>query len=282
MLKDFIAYLESRVGKSPYVWGGQGQAFKSYDELFAFIERHETTATSKVRALAYAKKLQAAGVPIEDIRVFDCSGLGMYWLQNVKKIYGYDMSANSMYGKCTPIKKSQLKVGDWVFRGGSGRKYHIGYVVENRIGTLYVVEAKGRDDGTVKRTINASGSTYWNAFGRPNVFKNEIENGKVVDEEVIGKGFTGAIVEQIQSALIFAGYSLPKYGADGDYGTETETAVKAFQTANGLKVTGVVDAATFGKLLDVMRTKPSGEVAALKNTISTLNSKISAAKSALS
>ena len=37
-------------------------------------------------------------------------------------------------------------------------------------------------------------------------------------------------------------------GVDGDYGADTEKAVKLFQKANGLEATGVYDAATHTKL----------------------------------
>ena len=40
------------------------------------------------------------------------------------------------------------------------------------------------------------------------------------------------------------GYSLPKYGADGSFGAETENAVRAFQLANGLVVDGVAGTKT--------------------------------------
>ncbi len=38
-----------------------------------------------------------------------------------------------------------------------------------------LAEAMGRDNGVVKRALNASGSSYWNAYGRPSYFKAEIE-----------------------------------------------------------------------------------------------------------
>ena len=44
--------------------------------------------------------------------------------------------------------------------------------------------------------------------------------------------------------LIWDAGCLPKYGADGDFGAETEAAVKAFQQAEGLPVTGVYDEKT--------------------------------------
>ena len=55
------------------------------------------------------------------------------------------------------------------------------------------------------------------------------------------KGSKGVAVKALQTALISLGYNLPRYGADGDYGNETETAVKAFQTAHSLPVDGIWD-----------------------------------------
>ena len=52
-----------------------------------------------------------------------------------------------------------------------GRAYHVGIVVDAK---RNVIEAKGRDDGVVKRDIDAQ-TGYWNYFGRPECFKDEIE-----------------------------------------------------------------------------------------------------------
>lgn len=51
----------------------------------------------------------------------------------------------------------------------------------------------------------------------------------------------GLDVKALQQALMAAGFDLPKYGADGDFGNETRAAVRAFQTARGLPVTGQAD-----------------------------------------
>ena len=59
------------------------------------------------------------------------------------------------------------------------------------------------------------------------------------------RGDEGADVKAMQQLLLLwdAG-CLPVYGADGDFGSETEKAVKAFQKAARLPVTGIYDAAT--------------------------------------
>ncbi|MBO5970710.1 MAG: peptidoglycan-binding protein [Clostridia bacterium] len=67
--------------------------------------------------------------------------------------------------------------------------------------------------------------------------------------QVLKKGDRGAEVRQTQRLLIATGYAMPQYGADGDFGSETETAVKKFQADNGLEQNGTVDKATMSKLL---------------------------------
>lgn len=52
----------------------------------------------------------------------------------------------------------------------------------------------------------------------------------------------------IQRRLLSLGYPLPKFGADGHPGAETIAALKAFQNAVGISITGTADAATIGKL----------------------------------
>lgn len=47
-------------------------------------------------------------------------------------------------------------------------------------------------------------------------------------------------VKSLQQALMALGYSLPKYGADGKWGSETLRALKKFQKDNGLKADGIV------------------------------------------
>lgn len=47
-------------------------------------------------------------------------------------------------------------------------------------------------------------------------------------------------VKALQQALMALGYSLPKYGVDGKWGSETLKALKKFQKDNGLKADGIV------------------------------------------
>lgn len=171
-LQQYIDYLFEQVSNhSIYVWGGQGQNHTTITE--AWIRKMETSATNANRAIAYWKKQKAAGYE-KKLRAFDCSGLGMYFLQNLHGMVSGDMNSGTMRSNCTTLARSQLKRGDWVFRKNASGIYHIGYIVDDN---LNVIESMGRDNGVVKRALNASGSSYWNDYGRPKWFKAEIEKG---------------------------------------------------------------------------------------------------------
>lgn len=68
-------------------------------------------------------------------------------------------------------------------------------------------------------------------------------------DRMLEKGAKGDDVKQLQLDLLALGYKLPKYGADGDFGSETLTAVKAFQRAQGLEVDGIVGSETLERLM---------------------------------
>ena len=61
----------------------------------------------------------------------------------------------------------------------------------------------------------------------------------------------GPDVTKVQEALLALGFALPKFGADGDYGSETRQAVREFQIKAGLtraQVDGIVGPVTLGLL----------------------------------
>ena len=54
------------------------------------------------------------------------------------------------------------------------------------------------------------------------------------------KGWTGEEVKRIQRALESKGYSVGNSGVDGDFGKDTDSAVRKFQSDRGLEVDGIV------------------------------------------
>ena len=69
------------------------------------------------------------------------------------------------------------------------------------------------------------------------------------------KGSKGSYVTLLQTLLMNRGYSLPKYGADGDFGNETLAAVKKFQADHELTADGVVGPKTWEALESNVETK---------------------------
>ena len=68
-------------------------------------------------------------------------------------------------------------------------------------------------------------------------------------DRLLKKGMSGSDVRELQQNLLKLGYALPKYGADGGYGTETVEAVKSFQKKSGLEADGVYGSNTHKSLL---------------------------------
>lgn len=228
-LDEFNAYLERQVkDHSIYVFGAQGEGYPTITA--SWIRKMETTERNAERAIAHWKKECALGYE-KVLKAFDCSGLGMYEL-NI--LFGYpDTTADGMFKKyCEQITKAQLKKGDWVFKRNSvGKCTHIGYVVDDK---LNVIEAKGRDDGVVKRPLN---SGAWNCYGRPSCFRDEITNEWIATRPLHYEKPTmkGEDVAELQRHLIERGFSCGKWGDDGSYGQATEKAVRAYQESTHVK-----------------------------------------------
>ncbi len=70
----------------------------------------------------------------------------------------------------------------------------------------------------------------------------------LANKSKLQRGSKGEAVRLVQEALMELGYALPKYGADGSFGGEMESAVKQFQSEEGLGDDGVVGTGTLGRL----------------------------------
>jgi len=205
-LDQFIAWLLSWVNRAIYVWGGQGETITSATQIY----RMETSNFNALRAIALWIKRGRNAV------CFDCSGLLVAKLISMG-LLTYDTTANGLLSRCERILKSQLKRGDWVFRVRDGRAHHIGVVVEVIDGIAYVVESMGRDVGVVKRSINASGTGYWNVYGRPTVFKADIEAVTVSPTPTIDKALFAVKLDQDMYVRSGPGtsYSILEVAKDG-------------------------------------------------------------------
>ena len=218
-VKEFLAYLESHIGDA-YVWGAQGERVDNRADLEKWVRRKETSRREADRALAYIKK--ATKTPLY---AFDCSGLIIHWLRDIKGLIDHDTNAQGLYKQCKQQGKLgawQMQPGDLVFRYSftKGKMGHVGVYVGNGM----VIEAKGRDYGVVNLHLSFGG---WTHQGRhpalaedtaPTVFR------------LTSPMMHGENVKLMQAALNACGYDCGK--ADGICGKATMTAVKAFATAH--------------------------------------------------
>lgn len=152
---DFISYLYKQLGNI-YCWGGNGEDATEYA-----IDAMENSNSNKRRAKAFLAKQQKAGV--QNIKMYDCSGLISRWLQD----HGMAKSkrdCNHLWTMCTKISKTDLRPCDLLFRGTDSDKNHVGVYMGNGM----VIESKGRDDGVVIRPIDISAG-YWQYYGRLNI-----------------------------------------------------------------------------------------------------------------
>lgn len=193
MLDEFIDYLKEMLG-NPYIWGGQHTKL-TVDNFESVIAKKEKDADDRDNLIAFCRAKFDNGVGI--LYGFDCSGLGMYWLQNLKKIYKSDMSANSMMRTCE-LKTDAPEKGWWIFRCNSkGEAVHIAYMISD---TEYI-EAKGRKYGVVAGVFKAKD---WDKWGIPPVFADEIngvaesvddedEGEEPTEEEKVGKKYVKVV-----------------------------------------------------------------------------------------
>lgn len=231
-ITPFVNYLLSHVGDC-YVWGSQGQIVSdmSEAELEAFLERRETSTTNENRARAFIKN--AVKTPLY---AFDCSGLIMYWFQNIKGWSKTDLSAQGLWSGCKErgeLKAStKLQVGDLLFRRNDSKAYHIGVY----IGDNWEIEAKGRDDGVVLQPVNR---TYWTHWGRhPYLLVEDEPTPEPAKAKVITMTsplMRGNDIKALQEALNGLGYDSGE--PDGIAGSKTIAAITEFAKAHVADVT---------------------------------------------
>jgi len=71
-------------------------------------------------------------------------------------------------------------------------------------------------------------------------------------DRTLERGMSGPDVAELQHDLLALGYSFPEYGADGDFGLETERNVKGFQRVSGLEVDGIFGPKSYEALMNTL------------------------------
>lgn len=210
-----------------YIWGKSGQTWT------------QASQDSATREMTVKYGQQWVGK-----RVADCSGLLVFaYRENGGKIYH---GSDTIWHKYTvPETRTalagQIKIryGAAVFQVNEGRRTHIGWY----IGGGMCLEAQGTRTGCVLSPL----ATWDEAAELTDAdYTGEVyEIFDILPLQTLKKGASGELVRYLQTQLIAAGYDVGGKGADGVFGSDTLSAVRAFQSDHGLTPDGVVGKQTW-------------------------------------
>jgi hypothetical protein len=217
--------------------------------------------------------------------VFVDSGfISCFGLENACKMTYQPMGAGSalckqsaQYYKDAGAWSMQPEIGDQVFFYASGDINHTGIVVRVDGGSVHTVEGNSSD--MVAERVYSVNDSKIAGYGRPDW---AVVEGKDIDATpdidvgnkdntryfeltfpYIQRGDMNSFVMTIQRLLIANKISCGIDGADGDFGSMTEQAVKQYQSNVGLSPDGIVGPDTAAKLFGVeLRKAPKPETKA--------------------
>ena len=249
-------FKQALADKWGYIWGTAGETWTAAKQ--ANLEK--TTDADRANSRKYGSKWIGH-------KVADCSGL-FSWA--FKQLGGYMYhGSDTMFRKyCTktgelkngrPAGGGILPVGAAVFTYNNDKKKygHVGLY----IGGGYVIEARGAYYGVVMTKIESRPWTWWGELKNVD-YSNETPAPEPTPEPVkkptIRKGNRNAYVKDMQTMLRDLGYNLGICGVDGDFGTATEAALKAFQKdhdgpdGKALAIDGICGPATWWALQEAL------------------------------
>ena len=269
--EHFVAYCLRMVGH-PYWYGTCG--YKATGSLLSRKTKQYPSHYGSGRTSRYKQDIANKEV------VCDCIGgaKGYAWTgggQAILDAIGTDMSVPSTYGShgCpdkganSMFSYAKSKGMDWgtldtlpdIVGLALHKDGHVGYTV----GDGYAVEWQGFSSGCVKTKIAGRGWTSW--FKLPFIDYNDgtsREENPTLDaplgSRLLKKGMIGTDVKALQELMMQLGYDLPKYGADGKFGSETEAAVLDFQKDQEILQDGKYGSETHAALMDAVADDDEG------------------------
>lgn len=155
---------------------------------------------------------------------------------------------------------SDPEVGDVVlFMKSSGVFGHTGIVYKVDANIFYTIEGNTSsasgviDNGggvAYKQYYRSSAKSAGHRFCRPDysIVTSVNPTNSVVEKDYLSIGDSGDEVKEMQKMLIALGYDCGTYGADGEFGKDTDVALKKFQSDFGLTVDGQYGKKTKKKL----------------------------------
>lgn len=222
----------SLVGQG-YIYGARGQICSK-----AFREQQARQYPEQ------ADKILGTGAKWDGVPVWDCAQL----TREVCKQAGVSLvsGATSQWtktawndrGEIDTIPEHELVLVYRQSSANAAKMQHTGVA----LGDGTCVHARGTAYGVVRQQMHEYAWTHW---ARPEWSAGQAQT---TDRPTVKRGAIGAHVTAMQLLLLDAGYRLRKYGADGDFGAETEEALKAYQLAHGLAADGICGPKTWAQL----------------------------------
>lgn len=255
---DLIAlFKQARAERWGYIWGESGGIW-----------------TQKEQDSATREKTVQYGQQWVGKRVADCSGL-FRWAANELGGYIYHGS-NTMWNTYTdPDMRGdvggimEIFPGTAVYQNTNGKRTHVGlYVGEGKYGVDTVIEAQGTRTGVVESKLSAWdewGELLVKIGGKMYVLDYDIPANVIdIPPRTMRKGDSGEDVKELQEALVREGYDVGKKKdgtplIDGKYGSETLSAVRAFQYDHGLKADGIAGPLTLNALRQTEDDEPDDD-----------------------
>lgn len=249
----FAAFVKQRAEKHDgYIMCAIGQDPRKLHRWYfdQYKDRAAYSAAQEAKALHWKAHAE---------RVWDCQGLADGYVTEMTGT-AVNVRARNNYADWCSIKGSGAIPAERRVPGAavfmhSTYVHHVGYLIEpvdpaDRSGDWYVGEARGVMFGVV---ITRLSQRAWNRWGWMTKYFDysmfdEIPETPEYGQRNLKRGMHGSDVAALQRDLIALGYSCGKWGADGDFGRSTRSALKAFQHDNGLDADGIAGPKTFAKL----------------------------------
>lgn len=227
-----------------YIWGKSGQVWTQANQA----------AATRAMTVKYGSKW------IGKI-VADCSGLFVWAFKKLGfKIYHGSNTIFNKYCSTTGPLAGEVRIrrGTAVFQNTNGKRGHIGLYV----GGGMCVEEHGTQAGIIKSPLST-----WDEWGelKDVDYTDEIwETFDIIPADTISKGAKGELVKWLQRGLVEAGYDVGKEKdgsplIDGIYGTDTVSAVRAFQSDKGLAPDGKAGKKTMAAIKAILEDDEDGE-----------------------
>ena len=243
----------------PYIFGDRGEYCTPSRRQSVFNSHPEQTGLiDKCQVLNSKKKADCSGCQWypggKKVRSYDCRGF-TYWI--LLQVFGWKLQGAG----CTTQWGNE---SNWKLKGNVTDG-----IPQDVIVCLFYwkKDAKGKPTKTVAHTgLYYNGQTCecsngvqhsktlnkkWDMWGVPSCISGDIPTPTPPAPETrptIKRGDKGAYVTLAQTELINRGYDLGSWGADGNFGKQTEKAVKQFQQDHGLKVDGIIGPNTWEAL----------------------------------